>query len=126
MKYTKIMFIVFVLIAALIKSNYAQVADTSSTRKISVLENRNGDTIKIPLSMMLAHNYLGEKEKAENILQPNSSLPGVNAETDKSTFTTDLFYVLGTAAVAAIVYFLWPEKESTPVTSATFGKPVHP
>ncbi|RJP62258.1 MAG: hypothetical protein C4539_18780 [Ignavibacteriales bacterium] len=126
MKYTKIMFIVFVLIAALINSNYAQVADTSTIQKTSMLENQNRDEIKIPLSIMLAHNYLDDKEKAENILQLNSSLPGVNAETDKSSFTTDLFYVLGTAAVAAIVYFFWPEKESTPVSTVTFGKPVHP
>ncbi len=120
------MFIVFVLIAVLIKSNYAQVADTSSIQKTSMLENQNRDEIKIPLSIMLAHNYPDDKEKAENILQLNSSLPGVNAETDKSSFTTDLFYVLGTAAVAAIVYFFWPEKESTPVSTVTFGKPVHP
>jgi len=117
------------LIAALIKSNYAQVADTSSTQRISMLENQNGDEIKIPLSInmeLLAHNYFDENEKAEKILQLNPSLPGVNAEADKSSFTTDLFYVLGTAAVAAIIYFFWPEKESTPVSTVTFGKPVHP
>ncbi|RJP66742.1 MAG: hypothetical protein C4539_10895 [Ignavibacteriales bacterium] len=129
MKDTKFLLMVFILIASLSVNNYSQVADTNNSESKIEFNNKEAEEIKIPLSIntvLLVDNNTYDKEKAEAKLQPNSSLPGVNAEDEKSSFTTDLFYVLGTAAVAAIVYFFWPEKETEPVNTVTFGKPVHP
>jgi len=129
MKDTKYLLMVFILIASLSVNNFSQVADTNNSENKIELNNKDAEGIKIPLSsntVLLVENNIDEKEKAEAKLQPNSSLPGMNAEDEKSSFTTDLFYVLGTAAVAAIVYFFWPEKETEPVNTVTFGKPVHP
>ncbi len=129
MKYRKIIIIVFVLIVCFSSNTFSQVEDADTVLNKTRLKNQKTNEIKIPLNMnteLLAQNNVDEKEKTMNIIQPNTSLPGKNAETDKSSFTTDLFYVLGTVAAAAIVYFFWPEKNSEPVKTVTFGKPVHP
>lgn len=129
MRNTKIFAIAFILIVGFSGKIFSQAVDTSSNENRIESSNSDAAEIKIPLainSSLLVQNHFVDKEKSGSDIQLNSSLPGVTAEADKSSFTTDLFYVLGTAAVAAVVYFLWPEKDTEPSKTVTFGKPVHP
>jgi|GEM_PF-5647467 len=45
---------------------------------------------------------------------------------EKSSAVKDYFYVLGTAAVAAVIYFLWPEDNPPAQKKLTFGTPPPP
>lgn len=56
--------------------------------------------------------------------EPKHQLPEQKEE--GTSFSTNFLYFIGAAAVATIIYIVWPEKDQETKTKTTFGSPVQP
>lgn len=94
----------------------AQQVDSPETSSIKMNEEFT------PLSLLFSEmNMVSKNRNADStaaiILVSSKEKPG---------FFKDYIYIIGTAAVAAIIYFLWPEDNPASQKKLTFGTPPPP
>jgi len=66
---------------------------------------------------------LNDKDKDEN--NPGSITPA-KTQDDNKKIGNEIYYFIGAGVIAAIIYFLVPDKEPASKTNYTFGLPVTP
>lgn len=82
--------------------------------------SKNNETY-IPLSQVFSRINM----EHDKLLSADSAYNKLPAK-EKSLFSGDYLYIAGTAAIAAIIYFLWPEDNAAVQKKFTFGTPPPP
>lgn len=110
----KIKFVILILfIIPGFKTLFASPSD-------STLADAKADNY-IPLSLMFSGLNNSNNEMADSTESVKWKM-----KEEKPGFFKDYIYVIGTAAVAAIIYFLWPEDNPAAQRKFTFGTPPPP
>lgn len=117
-------FILFLLITVLLNPPLAECSSIINKKDSSGGNSRAGN------AYLAISDTLDINDSLKYALANNSDIgnaaPKQMPKEEETSFSINFLYFIGAAALAAIVYIVWPEKDKEVKTKATFGTPVQP